>query len=134
MPRYRLPPNLIRTMIPHLASVTSLALRSTISHDDLSALASVRSIKSLELDLRMVREDVDHPLSKFRLVCSGAFSHLRSLSLESGNANFWCLSDLTYLTGLSLILVGSGEARLARLSAGAPGSVDRPTEAVHFPY
>eukprot|EP00884_Botryococcus_braunii_P013450 jgi/Botrbrau1/22105/Bobra.0206s0031.1 len=103
------------TLIPHLTSMTSLQLSSTVSHDELAALASVRSIKSLRLTL--VRQDVDQSASQVQLVCSGAFSHLRSLSLETVKAHVWCLSALTCLTRLSLTLNDSGEPRLEHLAA-----------------
>jgi hypothetical protein len=151
MPQFRRPPNLIKNLTS--LSVTSLELSSAISHDELAALARVRSIKSLSLT--MFREDnhvdqeedeneededdqddqdedkkydeeddeededidVDHSAGDFQKICSGAFTHLRSLSLESVIADFRCLSALPCLTGLSLILRGSGELRLEPLAA-----------------
>eukprot|EP00884_Botryococcus_braunii_P013675 jgi/Botrbrau1/22308/Bobra.0138s0059.1 len=107
---YRLPPNLI----PHLISLTSLELSTDVSHDELAALASIRSIKSLGLPIRKV--DDDHSARQVRTVCSGAFSHLRSLSLESVKARVWSVSALTYLTRLSLTLRNSGDERLEHLA------------------
>eukprot|EP00884_Botryococcus_braunii_P013673 jgi/Botrbrau1/22306/Bobra.0138s0057.1 len=108
--RYRLPPN----VIPHLTSLTSLELNTDVSHDELAALASIRSFKSLGLAIRRV--DDDHSARQVQTVCSGAFSHLRSLSLESVKARVWCVSALTYLTRLSLTLPNSGDERLEHLA------------------
>eukprot|EP00884_Botryococcus_braunii_P013463 jgi/Botrbrau1/22117/Bobra.0206s0041.1 len=75
--QYRLPPSLI----PYITSVTSLELQKNISHDELAALASVRSIKYVRLTI--IREDVDHSARQVQIVCSGAVSHLRSLSVDT---------------------------------------------------
>eukprot|EP00884_Botryococcus_braunii_P013458 jgi/Botrbrau1/22112/Bobra.0206s0038.1 len=108
----RLPPPLST----HLTSVTSLKLgKEDISHDELAAFASIRSIRSLGLETHM--KDVDHSAGQVQIVCSGAFSHLRSLSLETVRAHVWCLSALTWLTRLSLTVCGSGEVRLDPLAA-----------------
>eukprot|EP00884_Botryococcus_braunii_P013464 jgi/Botrbrau1/22118/Bobra.0206s0042.1 len=97
-----LPPNPAH----YLKAVTHLSA-SKVALSDLSALADVRSLKSLFL----------HSHELVPPVCTSAFAHLRTLEVPIKVEQLPHVSALTFLTYLSFQLHGPGAPRLRPLEA-----------------